>query len=174
MKVNVVSYNPKWRHQFKIEQQLLRQKLGNIVCSIHHIGSTSISGMSAKAIIDILIEVSSLGRLDDKEEIMLSLGYTSRGEYGIKGRRYYAKGNSNRSHQIHAFVRGDNNILRHIAFRDYIRAHPIIAKNYADLKIRLAIQFPDSIDDYCDGKNSFIKQYEFEAIGWAKSAKLKK
>jgi len=171
MKVKVVDYNPKWLQQYNIEQQLLLKKMGDVVISIHHIGSTSIPGMSAKAIIDILIEVSSLSRLDDKDETMLSLGYASHGEYGIVGRRYYTKGSLNRSHQIHVFVRGDNNILRHIAFRDYIQAHPAIAKNYADLKIRLAIRFPDSIDDYCDGKNSFIKQFELEAVTWLKSEK---
>ena len=172
MKVIVVDYNHRWPHYYEVEKLLLIKSLGVVMNSIHHIGSTSIAGMSAKPIIDILINVVSLDSIDAHEDTMLSLGYVSHGELGIVGRRYFSKGGRDRSHQIHAFVHGDTNIFRHIAFRDYITAHPTIANAYADLKIGLAKKFSRSIDDYCDGKNTFIKRHELQAIEWVKSLGL--
>jgi GrpB-like predicted nucleotidyltransferase (UPF0157 family) len=88
------------------------------------------------------------------------------GEFGIRGRRYYRKGGDNRTHQIHAFEVGDANIDRHIAFRDYLAAHPAIRLEYQNLKIQLAKQFDNDIDQYCAGKDSFVKHHEAKALQW--------
>ena len=89
------------------------------------------------------------------------------GEFGIPGRRYYRKGGENRTHQIHAFSEEDHwNIDRHLAVRDYLRAHPKEAKLYGDLKQRLAQQFPEDIERYCDGKDAFVKALEKRAYAW--------
>jgi len=166
MKVNVIPYNPKWGLQFESEKELLLKSLKNIILRIHHIGSTSVEGLAAKPIIDILLEVTALEELDKSAFIFEELGYEPKGEFGIEGRRYYRKGRDHRTHHIHAFKEGDENILRHLAFRDYLRTHPNIAKEYQALKEKLAKEFHDNTKAYCDGKDAFIKHYEKEALKW--------
>ena len=57
-------------------------------------------------------------------------------------------------------------ILRHLAVRDYLRAHPAEAAAYGALKIRLAGQYPQDIEGYCDGKDAFVKRLERQALAW--------
>ena len=75
----------------------------------------------------------------------------------------------NRTHQIHAFKSGDLNIKRHIAFRDYLKEHPLIMSEYEALKKDLAKSCNNNIDVYCDGKDDFIKYYESKALKWFKN-----
>ena len=166
MKVEVVEFNPKWIEHFNSEKLLIIECLGVLVEKVHHIGSTAVSGLAAKPIIDIIIEVSSLSALDSYSSEMELLHYEAMGEFGICGRRYYRKGGINRSHQIHAFKSGDANVKRHIAFRDYLKLHPIVAREYEKLKIELARTCNNDIEQYCDGKDKFVKHYESKAIRW--------
>src|SRR3546814_9547675 len=114
---------------------------------MHHIGSTSIPGIHAKPIIDMLAVTSDLSLLDGCESRIASLGYEALGEFGIPGRRYFRKDNSTgeRTHQIHAFRTGSPQITRHLQFRDYLIAHPAVARDYDVLKRRLAALFPADI-----------------------------
>jgi GrpB-like predicted nucleotidyltransferase (UPF0157 family) len=107
---------------------------------IHHVGSTAVPGLAAKPIIDILIEVTGLEALDALHEDMKVIGYKPKGEFGIPGRRYYQKGGKQRTHQIHAFVTGDFNVTRHIAFRDYLRANSDVAREYGEVKKRKRVE----------------------------------
>lgn len=90
------------------------------------------------------------------------------GEFGITGRRYFRLNDEigRRTHQIHAFEEGANNVTRHIAFRDYMRAHASIALEYGELKERLARENPDSMEAYIDGKEAFVKEHERRALLW--------
>ncbi|MEN4708334.1 GrpB family protein, partial [Pantoea agglomerans] len=67
---------------------------------VHHIGSTSVPGLSAKPVIDMLLEVSDINELDKYHSAMAHAGYVARGENGIAGRRYFIKGGDQRSHQV--------------------------------------------------------------------------
>jgi len=166
MKVEVIQSLPKWQDEFDFEKQILKESLGDLVLEIYHIGSTAVPGLAAKPIIDIIIEVVSLASLDNQESVMNLLGYEARGEFGIIGRRYFVKGSFNRSHQIHAFESGDENIARHIAFRDYLKSHPAVRQQYGALKQKLASECSDDIDLYCAGKDEFVKFHESKAILW--------
>ena len=93
------------------------------------------------------------------------LAYEVLGEYGISGRRLFTKGGYARTHNVHTFQIDDlTNIFRHIAFRDFMRTHPDIAKTYGELKEKAALAHPDDIDGYMDEKDGFVKKYEKEAI----------
>ncbi len=159
-KIEVVEYDPSWPERFESEKKRLVDTLGSIVIEVHHIGSTAVPGLVAKPIIDILIEVQDLTALDACNGEMEAIGYTVKGEFGIPGRRYFQKGGSDRTHQVHAFTRHDDNVIRHIAFRDYLLSFPAIAEEYAVLKKRVAKQCNDDIEKYCDGKDAFIKHHE--------------
>ena len=169
--IKVVPYNSDWQRLYQSEVDRLRKVLGNELVSTFHIGSTAIPGMSAKPIIDILLEVKSISKLDDYNEAMKELGYNPRGELGIPGRRYFSKNDSNgiRTHHVHAFETGNIGLERHIAFRDYMIAHPEDAREYAKLKIRLADEFQWDIDGYCDGKDAFVSDMEKKALLWYRS-----
>jgi len=123
-----------------------------------------VPGLAAKPIIDILLEVRDLADLDAHNSEMETIGYKPMGEFGILGRRYFPKGGDNRSHQIHAFLRDDPNVYRHIAFRDYLRRHPEVAQEYAALKRQVARTCDNDIGRYCDGKDTYVKRVEAIAL----------
>ncbi|MEM1220222.1 MAG: GrpB family protein [Bacteroidota bacterium] len=166
MQVQVLDYQPHWPTKFQTEALLWREILGQVLVDIQHIGSTSVPSLAAKPIIDILLAVSDLKTLDSYTSEIEKRGYEVMGEYHIPGRRYFRKGGNQRSHHVHAFQIGDANLVRHLAFRDYLRAHPAVAKAYGDLKkeiIQHRIQ--DSIS-YGDAKEPFIKEHEEKASAW--------
>ena len=133
--------------------------------SIYHIGSTSVPGLAAKPIIDMMAVVRSLEKVDDARGKFSELGYEYLGEFGIAGRRYFRKGGDERTHQIHIFQADDwNNIERHLAFRDYMRTHEKERAEYAKIKTALAQRFPYDIDGYCDGKDAFVREMEKRAL----------
>ncbi len=162
----MVDYDHDWPAMFDTESQLLRDTLGEQVIDIHHIGSTAVPGLAAKPIIDILLEVRDVIALDDFDEAMIGIGYIPRGELGIAGRRFYIKGGLDRSHHVHAFNAGSEGVIRHIAFRDYLIAHPEIAAEYAVLKKRCARDCENDSEKYCDMKDDFVKRHEVLAVEW--------
>ena len=87
MCVSIVSYDATWNQESAVEADKIRRGLGQIVSAVHHIGSTSIPNILAKPIIDVLVEVSRIERVDDREGRMSELGYEACGEHGISGRR---------------------------------------------------------------------------------------
>lgn len=172
MKIQVIPPDPKWSDQFGAEASRIRSALSGIAVNVHHVGSTSIPNIYAKPVIDILLEVSDIEDLDNHTAEMTALGYEAKGEFGIPGRRYFRKYSSAgvRTHQIHAFERNSEGFARHLAFRDYMIAHPLIAQAYSDLKRRLASDFPDDIEAYMDGKDPFIKEHERHALKWQRES----
>lgn len=84
--LTVVDYDEMWPALFENERTLLQMTLGKVISRIHHIGSTSVPGLSAKPVIDILIEVANLEELDSLNQAMEGVGYTVRGENGILNR----------------------------------------------------------------------------------------
>ncbi len=166
-KVEVVPYHLDWPEKFAAEAQSLQEVFGKELLSIHHFGSTSIPGISAKPIIDILVIVRDIEAIDTMTSRLEALGYHPVGEYGIPGRRFFYKGSDNlRSHHLHVYEAGNPHIMRHLVFRDYLRCHPISARDYARLKEELAHQFPEDMDSYIAGKNAFVKEHEKKALDW--------
>ncbi len=165
--VEVQSYQTDWPARFKEEAAALEAVFGDLALSFHHFGSTAVPGLSAKPIIDILVIVSDIDAVDELIPKLQELGYHAVGEYGIPGRRFFYKGTSDlRSHHLHAYQSGDPQILRHLAFRDYMRAHPKPALEYAHLKEKLARLFPEDMDHYIAGKDAFVKEHEKRAMEW--------
>ena len=167
--VEQVPHDPEWDNAYRMESLKLRDILGDEIVAVHHIGSTSIPRITAKPIIDILVEARKIEDIDRYNEAMARIGYEARGEFGLPGRRFFVKGVPKRTHNAHIFQAGSSEISRHLAFRDYMIAHPDDARKYSELKQRLALQHKGDIDGYCDGKDAFVKEMEKKAIAWAKS-----
>lgn len=154
--VKVVPYDPKWALMFESEAKLIQQALGSNCIEVHHIGSTSVPGLSAKPIIDILPVVKNILGVDVAGAAMEKLGYEAKGEYGIAFRRYFQKGGNVRTHNVHVYEEGDPEISRYLKFRDWMRSHADDAQAYSRLKTSLAEKFPDDILNYCFGKDAFV------------------
>ncbi|NFV13981.1 GrpB family protein [Clostridium sp. FAM 1755] len=165
--IEVVPHNPEWKIKYQKEADKIYNIMKEEIVKIHHIGSTSIKGIYAKPVIDILVEVQDINNVDNYNKKMKSLGYIAKCEYGIKGRRFFLKGLYHRTHHVHIFEKGDSEIERHINFRDYMREHKEEAKQYEELKKELALEFRYDIDSYCEGKDSFIKKIDEKAKLWA-------
>jgi len=172
MNVVVTEYNEDWKQKFSEEAQKIKDIFGDELIDIHHIGSTSVPGLKAKPIIDIMPVVKDIEKVDSFNDRMEDIGYECMGELGMKGRRYFRKGGDNRTHQVHVF-QWDNkeDIDRHLAVRNYLRTHPDYANRYGDLKESLATQFPKNIEAYMDGKDAFVKELEKYALQWSNGCK---
>lgn len=165
--VKVVEYDPEWEQLYQQEKRKLEDILDDELVEIHHIGSTAVPGLRAKPIIDIMPVVSCIHRVDLYNSLFEKIGYECMGEFGIPGRRYFRKGGDIRTHQIHIFEKANqSDMIRHLAVRDYLRNHEKARREYGELKSRLAAQYPDSIEKYCDGKDDFVKKLEREAVRW--------
>jgi GrpB-like predicted nucleotidyltransferase (UPF0157 family) len=154
------------------EAEIVRAAFGSNVHGIHHIGSASVPGFYAKPAIDILVEVKSIEAVDRTAPALAAKGYEAMGGFGLAGRRYFRKDNpaGTREVQVHAFAAGSAAAERHLAFRDYLRAHADVAEEYSQLKRGLAEQYPSDLEAYMDGKDPFIKSTEEAALAWSRSA----
>lgn len=165
MAIEVVDYNPDWPKAFEVATEQIKLVLGEQCLAIHHIGLTSVEGLSAKPIIDILVAVKDICAVDILNPTMSTIGYESKGEYGIPFRRYFQKEKDVKTHNLHVFEQGNPEIERHIKFRDWMRSHVQDREAYADLKQRLSAIFSDDRESYSLGKEEFITNIDAKA-GW--------
>ena len=172
-RMKVVEYSADWPRQYEQEFVLLRGALGHEIVRSHHIGSTSVPGLAAKPIIDILLEVRSVDTLDTLSEAMRDLGYQPKGEFGIPGRRYFPKGSDERTHHVHAFAVGDPLIEPHLAFRNYLRTHPAAVAEYAAVKKAAAAAHETDPEGYVAFKHGFVERMVGEAVHWTRKSGLK-
>lgn len=165
MKVRLTDYTESWKWMFKQEVQFLKTIFGDEIISIEHFGSTSIPGMKAKPVIDMMCIVNNIERIDTYNEQMKSLEYDVAGEWGVKGRRLFRKGGENRTHHIHFYQFDNPQIFRHIVFRDYLLAHRDEARRYSQFKEVLANKYALT-RDYSLAKKAFVSDMEKKALEW--------
>ncbi|MFT8871241.1 MAG: GrpB family protein [Sporolactobacillus sp.] len=166
--VKVVAYQESWEDDYKRESSRLLSIFRPTVCRIAHIGSTAVPGLAAKPTIDVLITVAQMAAVDELNEAMQAAGYRVLGENGIAGRRYFVKRDAEGNHlvHVHVFAEGCADVDRHLAFRDYLRAHNDDALFYGQLKKELADACGDDRDRYAAGKDAVIKRIETCALQW--------
>lgn len=160
--VELSAYNTEWPVMFTCEAAKITAILKDNCLAVHHIGSTAIPGIHAKPIIDILPVVKDITLIDALNPQFEALGYVCMGEYGIPGRRFYWKSKTHRSHHIHLFEQGSSEILRHVAFKDFMLAHAEYAQAYSLIKQHLAKVFTHDIENYVDGKASFVQFIDYK------------
>jgi GrpB-like predicted nucleotidyltransferase (UPF0157 family) len=167
--VEIVSYDPRWPLLFNEEVERLRTVLDpSMIVGIEHFGSTAISGLSAKPIIDILIAVRSLAAAQITfVEALRNLEYVYWSENPKKDRMFFVRGmppfGSKRSHHLHV-TELHGQMWQRLAFRDYLRAHPEEAEIYERLKRRLAIEYQTDREAYTDAKSAYIDSVVQKAI----------
>ncbi|WP_193367125.1 GrpB family protein [Pelagibius marinus] len=165
--VDLVSHDPRWPEMAEAEATRLSGALGDLLLCVHHIGSTAIPAIRAKPVIDLIPVVTSLERLDAQQAAIEGLGYHWRGELGLPGRRYCSRDDPHsgeRLFQLHCYRQGSPEIVRHLAFRDYLRADPDLARAYEAEKLRCQMLHPDDTHAYTDCKNVWIRRVETAAL----------
>ncbi len=158
--VDLVPHSPDWAAAAELEMQRIAVALPGIVLKTHHIGSTSIPGICAKPILDLMPVVRSLSSLDAAQVRITALGYCWWGEYGISGRRYCNFDDpttGQRFVQLHCFQFDNPEIIKHLAFRNYLRAHPNIVREYELEKLRCRALHPNNSHAYSDAKGPWIQ-----------------
>lgn len=156
MNVVVVDYDPQWALNFKILRARIWPAVADFAVAIEHVGSTSVPGLPAKPVLDIDVIVPSQQGMLLAIERLASLGYSHRGNLGIEGREAFRAAVNDPAHNLYACIEGCPALTDHLAFRDYLRAHPETAQAYARLKRSLALQFPHDVDSYAVAKTDFI------------------
>ena len=163
--IELAPHQAEWKTLFESEAKLLREALERYAVAIEHIGSTAVSGLEAKPIIDILIGVQ---KLEDAEKCIAPLteiSYEYRGEQGIAKRFYFRKGNADVStHHLHMVEMTGDFWRTHLLFRDYLRQHPKAVKDYGRLKRELAVKYKNNRPAYTEAKAAFIENILKKAI----------
>lgn len=155
--VKLVKHDPKWKQSFYREAKKIRNVFGKDALDIQHVGSTAIPGISAKPIIDIAMIVSSLQKARKYIIALKKLGYKKKRENRID-RLFFTKGpERRRTHYLHVGEKSSGYVENMILFRDYLRKNKKAAREYAELKEKLARQHPDNRYVYTAKKEKFIK-----------------
>lgn len=165
MKVRLTEYSANWVCMFKNEAQFLETIFGEELIRCDHFGSTSVYGMKAKPVIDMMCIVKDIKKIDTYDEKMKTLGYDVAGEWGIPGRRLFRKGGENRTHHIHFYQFDNPQIERHLLLRDYLRLHPEEVGRYSRFKEDLAQRF-ENTSEYSPAKKTFVQELEQKALQW--------
>ena len=166
-KYTFTEYSPTWPTEFTQEAQRLRTLLGKELVDIHHIGSTSVPGLAAKPIIDLMPVAQSIEAIDRLTPTLEQNGYQSWGEYGLPGRRFFTRDRDGyRTHNIHFYQMCHPDIERDLAFCAYLRSHEEVRQEYAALKRDVYARHPADGAAYNEGKDAWIKATEVIALEW--------
>ncbi len=157
-RVEIHEYDPEWPEYFRVSAGLLRGLLGPHVGRIEHFGSTSVPGLAAKPIIDMLVEVPSAETADTI--VMPRLVWGGMEGYWQTDERYWFfiqrhPVRPHRTHHIHVAPPG-HEVWSRLAVRDHLRSHPEEAVRYADLKRRLAADHTYDREAYTEAKTDYI------------------
>lgn len=193
MKIILEKYNPDWSVDFQKVNAELNGLLGFLNPIIEHIGSTSVHGLSAKPIIDILVGVREESDLGDTITPLVDNGYVYYEIFNkyMHYRRFFVKHktsskdlktpkviteenpilasteeHSNRLAHIHIVPYNSEHWIRHVAFRDYLRAHSAVREQYQKLKGQLSHKEWIDGNDYNKAKDHFLKTEEANAVRW--------
>jgi GrpB-like predicted nucleotidyltransferase (UPF0157 family) len=155
--VTITPYDPEWPKVYEAESKLIRATVGDVIRSLEHCGSTSVPGLAAKPIIDIIAGVDGRRDADLCKERLRAIGYDDVST-GDDPDWYYClgKGPHSPGFHLHLVKEGSTHHLKHIIFRDWLRTHPADARAYAELKISLAEKYRDDRVKYTDSKTEFI------------------
>lgn len=155
--VRLAPHNPQWASEFEEVRAQLRERWRGNLLDVQHVGSTAILGICAKPILDVAVQLRSVGAMD--VAALQEVGYEYCGpQHGSQTYHLFVlRGEGQLSlRHIHCYDQGDGEFAQLVGFRDYLNSHPQAAQAYQALKRRLACQYPDDRAAYTQGKAAFI------------------
>ena len=180
MPIEIIPYADRWPSEFQSIAAPLRDSLGDLALRIDHIGSTSVPDLSAKDVIDVQVTVMTLDRAEGIIEAIPGAGYIhlahiqrdhapSGGDPAPEGwaKLFFRTPQGQRRVNLHVRVAGNPNQRYALLFRDYLRANPLAAAGYAEVKRQLARYHPDDEDAYYDVKDPVCDIIMAGAEVWA-------
>ena len=160
----LVPHDDRWKDSFnEIEKTLTELLADQSVVRISHIGSTAIHGIWAKNIVDVMVEISQSADMKFMAQILEQNGFTIMSSEANRislNKGYTENGFADKVYHIHVRYAGDNDELY---FRDYLNEHPVVAKEYETLKLKLWKQYEHNRDAYTAAKTDFISKWTAEA-----------
>lgn len=152
-------YNSNWKEMYKEEERNLKEILKDNIIEIMHVGSTSIEGLSAKPVIDIMVTVQNLKDVENFKHLFTNdLGYDFRDDGGVKGEYLVRKGSEDaRTHFIHIIEENSERYNNFVYFKKYLESHPEKITEYRNLKEELCEKYSDDRKSYTSSKNDFIQ-----------------
>ena len=160
-RVRIVPYDPAWPEKYEEERERLVTLAPSAFVAIEHVGSTAVTGMAAKPIIDIAVGVRSMA---DADELLITLcanGYSTSAVFNatlIDQRWLMRHAGGHRTHHLHLVIHEDREWRRKIAFRNALRADAKAAIRYHVLKTRLALDKGSDRDAYTSAKTEFVEE----------------
>ena len=153
----VVPYDPAWPLRFEELAAQLHALLGDRVLTIEHVGSTSVPGLAAKPILDVLVGVPDFAATRTFASELATLGFEFRPQEEIPDRHYFRRFTGGlRTHHLSLAELDSEHYRNTIAFRDALRGDPVLARTYESLKLALARRFPFDRESYQNGKTDFV------------------
>jgi GrpB-like predicted nucleotidyltransferase (UPF0157 family) len=165
--VALAPYDPAWPERYEVMRARLAAALGEVAVRIDHVGSTAVPGLEAKPVIDVQVSVRDVTDEDAYRDTIESQGFVLR---WIEAHHRYFRPPPGlpREYQVHVCSIGSEWERVHLLFRDYLRAHPETAAEYAALKASMAAQHPNDRIAYTDAKGPFIDGVVAAAAEWAR------
>jgi GrpB-like predicted nucleotidyltransferase (UPF0157 family) len=165
--VRIVDYDPAWPELAAAEARRVEAALGDAAVRVDHVGSTAVPGMAAKPIVDLQASVAEIGRTDLYVPALERLGYLFAPDPDSPDFHFFGKpAERPRSFHLHVCAAGGEHERRHLALRDYLRAHPEEARRYAERKRDLVAARPGDRLAYIEGKLGYVEALERRALGW--------
>jgi GrpB-like predicted nucleotidyltransferase (UPF0157 family) len=168
--INIVPYREGWPQLFQLEAERIRLALGDKALRIEHAGSTSVPGLPAKPIIDIMVAIASYPRSMGLIPVVEALGYIFKPHDTVQGRLFFAREREPeiRTHHLNLAELDSGFWKRQLAFRDALRTHEGIAAEYVELKRQLAVEYARTGVLPREGKTAFVARVLALAAGEAR------
>jgi GrpB-like predicted nucleotidyltransferase (UPF0157 family) len=167
-KYSLSTYDPNWVNLFNSLKHFLEGVFGDKAIQIEHVGSTSIPGMKAKPIIDVLVIVEKMENFDTVKEKMVAAGYEWGENYIAPNTLIFFKPgpSGEKLENIHVCEKDAPKTRQFIIMRNFFRTFPEKAKRYSDLKEKNQSVHPDDYPAYRAAKKPFLDEMEKEAYEW--------
>ncbi|PRX72568.1 GrpB-like predicted nucleotidyltransferase (UPF0157 family) [Cohnella sp. SGD-V74] len=165
--VVIEPYNENWPKLYsEIRSQIVNQ-IGSLIQRIDHIGSTAVTGLSAKPIIDIQISVSDLDNIEEVASGLSEIGFEFRKDNPDLTKRYFRERAGMKRTHIHVRHSGSWSEQFNLLFRDYLREHELARNEYSKVKYQLANLYRDQREKYVEGKTKVVWDIMLKANKWS-------
>ena len=171
--IRIVEHDPGWAGQAQEELGRLAEALAPVAVRVEHIGSTAVPGLAAKPILDLQLSVPAIEPRGRYVTPLEQLGYLFVPDPESPDFHLFAKpAERPRSHHLHVCELGSEHEVRHLALRDYLRAHGDEAADYAALKREAVKRAPQDRLAYIEAKEEYVGELEVRAVRWAHARKI--